>query len=226
MDQPLYRAILKRAGLVLLAVGSIDIGWMIYSIVNGISYSSSLNIFAVIAGILLIRGGLKTAGFVRWFALFFLSALLALAVTFPLLQPIGLTLAEIRFDTGSVIVSIFFTLLIGAFLYWISTELGRESIHLAREDAGLKRTGARVPMACGAGAVLLACVMLIVFLNGESAERAKIEAAKVVGPGYSLHITSLSVNYSGRRQSGSAVVAAWNNKEVRHVPVHWEEPGN
>jgi len=41
-----------------------------------------------------------------------------------------------------------------------------------------------------------------------------------------VHVTSLYINESGRRKSVSAVVAAWNDKEVRDIPVHWEESDN
>jgi hypothetical protein len=222
MEEQSYRSILRRAGSVLIAVGLIDIGWMIYCIVNGISYSSSLNIFAV-AGILLIRGGLKTAGIVRWLGIFFVSAFLSVAVLFPLLQPIGLTIAEIRFNTVGVVTSIFFAVVIIAALYWVARELGRESILVAREEAGLKRGSARVPMFCGIGVVVVGSLALIVFLGGESADRAKREAAEQVGPGFDLHVTSLMINESGRHKNVSAVVAAWNDKEVRDISVHWEE---
>jgi hypothetical protein len=226
MQEQSYRSILRRAGFVLVAVGLVDIGWMIYCIVNGISYSSSLNIFAVIAGILLIRGGLRTAGIIRWLATLFVSAFAALVVIFPLLQPVGLTLAEIRFNTVGVITSVFFAVVIIAALYWVAGELGREPILVAREGAGLKRGSARVPVFCGIGAVVVGSVALVVFLGGESADRAKREASVQVGPGFALHVTSLMINESGRHKSVSAVVAAWNDKEVRDISVHWEEAGN
>jgi hypothetical protein len=54
-------------------------------------------------------------------------------------------------------------------------------------------------------------------------ERAKQEAAKEVGPGYEMQVTSLFITESGRHKSVSGVVAAWNDKEVRDVPVQWEE---
>ena len=44
--------ILKHVGLTLVVLGVIDIGLLIYCIANQISYSSSLNIFAVVAGML------------------------------------------------------------------------------------------------------------------------------------------------------------------------------
>ena len=53
-----HRAILKRVGLALVVFGIADIAFMIYSVTKGQSYSSSFNIFAVIAGVFLIRGSL------------------------------------------------------------------------------------------------------------------------------------------------------------------------
>ena len=50
------RTILRRVGLVLIAFGMLDIGVMIYCIANAINYSSSFNVFAVIAGIYVGRG--------------------------------------------------------------------------------------------------------------------------------------------------------------------------
>lgn len=223
MEEQSYRSILRRAGFVLVVVGLVDIGWMIYCIVNGISYSSSLNIFAVVAGILLIRGGLKTAGIVRWLAMFFVSAFAALVAIFPFLQPVGLTLAEIRFNTVGVVTSVFFAVVITAALYWVARELGREPIQVARAAAGFKRGNTRMPVFCGIGVVVAGSVMLAFFLSGESANRAKQEAAKEIGPGFALHVTSLMINESGRHKSVSAVVAAWNDKEVRDISVHWEE---
>jgi hypothetical protein len=58
-------------------------------------------------------------------------------------------------------------------------------------------------------------LFLAILLNGESAERAKQEAAKTVGPGFALHVTSLYINDSAGHKSISAVVTAWNDNEVR-----------
>lgn len=116
MDRPVYRDILRRVGYVLLLVGLLDIGWMVYCIVNGISYASSFNLFAAIAGILLIRGGLKTAAFVRKAAIFCLSAVLALVVISPFLQPFGLTLTEIRLDLTGTLEGVVFVVAVTGFV--------------------------------------------------------------------------------------------------------------
>jgi hypothetical protein len=69
-----YPVILKRAGIVLVVVGLLDICALIYSIVNRTPYSSNLSVFAVIGGVFLLRGSLRAASLVQWFALFIAAA--------------------------------------------------------------------------------------------------------------------------------------------------------
>jgi hypothetical protein len=171
----------------------------------------------------LIRGGLKTAGIVRWLALFVVSALVTVAAVLPFLQPIGLWIAEIRFHTLSVVTSMVVMVALAAALYWVARELGREPVQIARDSAGYKRRSARDPILCGLGLVVLMSLFLTIFLDGDSSERAKREAAKEVGPGFALHVTSLYINDSPGHKRVSAVVTAWNDQEVRDIPVHWEE---
>lgn len=68
--------ILRRVGWLLVVVGALDIGVMIYCITNQIAYSSSLNVFAVVAGIFLLRGSLEAVRYVAWFSAFMFSGLL------------------------------------------------------------------------------------------------------------------------------------------------------
>ena len=73
MEDPAYLPSLKRVGTVLVAVGLLDIGVMVYCVMNGISYTSSFNIAAVIGGIFLRRGSLRAASIVAWLAVLFLT---------------------------------------------------------------------------------------------------------------------------------------------------------
>jgi hypothetical protein len=50
------RRILHRVGFALIVFGLLDIGVMIYCIVNSVNYSSSFNVFAVLAGVYVRRG--------------------------------------------------------------------------------------------------------------------------------------------------------------------------
>jgi hypothetical protein len=222
MESRSYQAILKRVGAVLVVIGLLDIGVMVYCIVHRISYRSSLNLFAVIAGILLLRGSLRTAATVRWFGVLFLSACITTLFALPAVQPMDLTLTKIRLSPGGFIADVAFVLLILALFYWVIAELGREPVQEASDSAGIKRRDMRFPVGVGISLVIGLGALLHVFLGGESAEHAKSMAEKLVGPGYRLHVSSMRVSRSGHTESVSGVVTAWNDKEIRDIAVHWE----
>jgi len=147
----MHASILKRVGGVLLAVGLIDIAVMIYCVANHISYWSSFNIFSVVAGIFLLRGSLRAASLIRRFAVFILAGVLSLLIALPFLQPLDLTLTQLRLDPvtflGAVVIGAFALCL----LFWVSRELGRQPIQAAFASAGIKRRDMRIPAAAGVG---------------------------------------------------------------------------
>jgi len=173
-------------------------------------------------GILLVRGSLRTAATVRWFGIFFLAASSAMLIAWPTLQPIDLTLTEIRLNPGGSVGYAAFLILIFALLCWVVTELGRDPVQMAIHTAGLKRRDMRMPAVLGVVLVIGLGVSLHFFLGGESAQRAKSIAEEKMGLGYKLTVRSLSISGSGGATSVSGVVTAWNDKEVREIPVHWE----
>ncbi len=223
MDTPLYLPILKRTGAVLLAVGLIDIAVMIYCIAKGISYSSSFNIFAVIAGIFLLRGSLRAASLVRWFAVFMLAGFLTFVVAWPFMQPIGLTLTQVRLSPGFAIAVAALAVLLFVLLFWVSRELGREPVQAARAAAGRKVRDMRIPAAIGVVVVALMVAFMWILLRGETAARARSVAEQQLGPGYRYHVSSLNISKSSQGTFVAGVVTAWNEKEIRKVPVRWEE---
>jgi hypothetical protein len=123
-----YLPVLKRVGIVLVFVGLLDIGQMIYCIAKGIYYSSSLNIFAVVAGIFLMRGSLRAAGIVLWYAAFGLTAVCGLLVICPLFVSPRLAYTAVRlYPLWSPISLVFVTAGLGLF-YWVVWQLGSESV--------------------------------------------------------------------------------------------------
>ena len=100
-----------KAGIVLLVIGIIDIGALIYCIANKISYSSSFNIFAVIAGALLMKGSVKTARVVRWFTSFFVIAFVCMLFLIPAVIPIQLLITQIKLNPAGMLGSYAFSLL-------------------------------------------------------------------------------------------------------------------
>jgi hypothetical protein len=220
----LVTAILRRVGTVLVAAGLVDIAVVVYCLFNRVSYTSSLNIFAVIAGIFLLRGSLRAASIIRWLAVLGSAVLLALAIVLSFLQSLDLTLTQIRVAPVRSFVTISIWGVGLCLLLWVSRELGRQQVQAALTSAGIKRRDMRVPAAVGIGLVAVLGIFLVTFLRlGGSAEHAKFLAEQQVGAGYRFHVRSLNIVQDGQGKSVSGVVTAWNENEIREVPVRWEE---
>jgi len=215
--------LLKKAGLVLVIVGLLDIGLMIFAIASQVSYSSSLNVFAVVAGVFLWRGNLRAASAVRWLALFFLAALVSISVLSPLLLPLGLLSAYVQVSPlafmGSIGVFAGALLLFG----WLAKQLSAEPIRVARLKAGRRERDARVPLLVGVGlAVVLAGVNFTV-QHSDSAVRAVSEARAQVGEDYEFHVSSINYRSNSEGTVVSGVVTAWKSGIVKDLPFKWRE---
>ncbi len=219
----MYTQILQRAGAVLVLVGLVDIAVMIYCIANGISYSSSFNIFAVVAGVFLIRGSLRAASIVRWFAVFMLSTFVSLLLAWPLLQPLGLTLTQIKFHPIPSAVTAALMAGILALLFWLAKVLGSEPVQAARAEQGRKLRKMWIPAGIGVGMVAVLGISLTLLLGGESAEHATSIARQQVGEGYQFYVGTLNVVHTQQGKFVSGIVTAWNDSEIRYVPVRWDE---
>lgn len=219
------RTVLKRTGAVLIGVGLVDIGAMAYCIANDIAYASSFNVFAVIAGVFLMRGSLRAASIVRSACVFLLCAVVALAVVWPMIQPMDLTMTQLRLDPGSAVLAAVVPLLVCALLGWLVMQLSLPAVRAAQVESGLRPRRLRTPIAAGLGLVLTVSLVLnFLLLDGESANKAKALAARQLGGAYRYHVSSLSIVNTQEGTEVQAVVTAWNATEVRHLPVTWQEP--
>jgi len=223
MEQSSYLSILARAGKVLVGIGVVDIGIMVYCLTNGISYSSSFNIFAVVAGVFLMRGSLRAASVVRWFSVFMLCAFVAMAVAWPFLQPLDLTITQARLNPASTALSCVFLVLLAGLLYWLVKTLGDPAVLAARVAAGRKARSMRIPALAGIALVVGLGALMSALLGGESAQKAAQLAEQELGSGYKFHVSSLNIATSREGTSVRGVVTAWNSSEVRDVPVAWVE---
>lgn len=212
-----YRAILRRVGVLLIIIGVLDVGYMIYCIRNGESYSSGLNIFAILAGMFLIRGHLGAAGLVTWLSAFFAAALVAVLILLPLLQPLDLTLAQLRSDALSMIVWLAGAVVVGFVLIWIYRQLRLPAVVEARVAAGRSGSPPKGAFILGAMLMMTFATALQLTLHGESASKAIKLAEAQVGPGYKLHVTGLYW-WADRVR---ADVTAYTPNEIKSVEVEW-----
>ena len=222
-----YRQSLRVVGIVLIVVGCLDIGWMIYCIANGMSYSSSFNIFAVVAGILLVRGGLRTANVVAFFSAFILSSSIGVLLVIPLIMPFDLMQAYLRVYPASFVSYLLLAVFILVLMGWIYSRLTAPLVTAAivekypRYASFWRRP--RNGFLVGALLVIVMVAGLGFMLHGASAERACAEAKLKVGDGYKFCVSDLSTQSSGGRTHVAALVTAYNQNEIKKVEVDWDE---
>jgi hypothetical protein len=218
-----YRPLLKKAGVVLVAVGLLDVALMAVAIMSMVAYSSSLNIFAVIAGIFLIKGSLRAASLVRQFALFFLGAVASLAVVAPLILPLGLLFTQLQINpllfVGS---SAIFLLALGLF-FWLVRVLGSPAVLQARQAAGLPRRPDHIPLAAGVGLAILLATVAYVVQQSDSATRAIAEAKAELGDEYNFYVSSIRFQTTSEGKSVTGVVTAWKSGSVKSHRFSWRE---
>ncbi len=212
--------ILRRVGWTLVVIGLLDIGFMIYCIVNGLSYSSSLNIFAVVAGIFLLRGSLSAARLVCWFSAFMLSGfVLGILFVLPWMWPLDYWQFTLRqAPVGSFLAIVLITAMLVAF-FWVYRTLRAPPVLAARAAAGQSIGVPKSAFAAG-GALAIAMAGLLQFtLKGETAEKAMRLAAEQHGAEYRYVVSS--IDWAG--QHVSARLTAYNQQESREVEVEWED---
>jgi len=214
--------LLKRAGAVLVVLGALDLLVLLYSSLAGLAYASSFHVFAVAAGIGLLRGSLRAASLVRWCAAFGLCACGVMLLAWPLMQPVDLTLTQLKLQPR-VLPSIGTTAALLVLLHWLYRTLGAPAVLAARRAAGRKPRHMGVPAASGAGLALALCALLSLLLHGEASEHARQVAQRQFGPDYRYHVAALKVSRSGRGKQVEGVVTAWNASEIRSIPVAWRE---
>ena len=222
-----YRPSLRVVGIALIIVGVLDIGFMIYCLATDTGYSSSFNIFAVIAGILLVKGGLKTANIVAFFSALMLSCFVGLFLVFPLLMPFDLMLTYLRIYPIASVGAFLLAACSLVFFGWIYRRLTVPLI-LAAIVEQHPRLGSfwrrpRTGFLAGALLIVVVTVFLSLMTNGESAKRATMKAKLKVGDGYKFYVHSLSIQSKGARTHVAAGVTAYNQKEIKQVDIEWNE---
>ncbi|WP_374583370.1 hypothetical protein [Pseudoduganella sp.] len=204
--------ILKRAGMVLVVLGACDL----------LAMRSGLSLPGAAAGIGLLCGSLHVASAVRWLAVFALFSLGVMLLAWPLLQPVDLTLTQLKLQPRMLpALAASATWLV--LLHWLYRTLGAPAVLAARRAAGHKPRHMGLPAAGGAVLSLLACLLLFQLLNGEAAQRARRAAERQFGPDYRYHVAALRVSDGAGGKRVEGLVMAWNGSEIRNIPVAWQE---
>ena len=222
-----HLAILRRVGWVFVILGLIDIGFMVYCIVNKTSYSSSLNIFAIIAGVFLLKGSLKVARLISWFIALIIAASIGNLVSMPFIYPVDLLLTYIRLEPISCIIGVVSFLAIMVVAVWGYHEITSVPVRAAMDESGVNCTSfwwkpARGFWVGGCLALFL-LIFLSLLMNGATATEVKKRAAVQLGEGYKFHIKSINMSSGSSGKHVQAVVTAYNSEKIKDVVVDWSE---
>ena len=221
-EENMHANILRRCGYVLIVVGALDIGYMVWCIANEVSYSSSFNIFAVVGGILLVRGGLKTARWVATFSTFMLAACAAALFVMPFLYPLGYWMAVFRHGSG-LAGSIVIVAALPALLIWVRQQVLHPAVLQAQLAAGLPAP--KIKFATGAGLALpvLLVTLLGFMFRGETAHEAIRRAQQQLGGNYQYVVTNMQMNSNMKETNVFAIVDAYNDTELKSIQVNWKK---
>jgi hypothetical protein len=213
-------ATLRRVGWALIALGVLDIAVWLYGLAHGFPYATAFNVFAVAAGVLMLRGSVTATALVRWSVAFTLASILALALVVLLLFPLDLWRTVYRLYPGWSAAALVALVALLLLLAWMARELEREPVRALLAAAG-KGWGLRGAWASGAGMMLLVGGLFALLLNGGLAAEATTRARAQAGPGYRYQVLILVASLESRGIEVMGSVIAWNEREIRIVPVRW-----
>lgn len=222
------RAILRKVGWVLVVGGVIDTGFMVYSLANQTSYSSSFSIFAVIAGVFLLRGNLHAAWIISWFTAFFIAVFAGVLIVLPFIYPFDLFMDHISANDAMGLM--FIPVVIMVLLVWIFRNLTNSVVREAMDRARVNHASFwRKP---SRGLWVGGCIPLLFLLfaafsglstMGDTVNEAKQRAATQVGDGYEFRVKSINISSDVDGKHVHAVVTVHKSNETRDVIVKWSE---
>jgi len=207
----------KKAGLILLIVGILDIAIMIYCIINQIPYASSFNIFALIAGILLIKSSVKTARIIRWLSIFLVITLIGIFLISTILTPFDLFVTQIKLNPIDVLSSYAFSFFLLTALVWVYFLLSTPQSLEKLNQAGYKIGKPMSALYSAIASIIFFGTLTGWLLHGEAADKAIAMAQNQLGLSYKYYVSSLSITGN----NGTAVVTAYTNNEVKNIHVQW-----
>ena len=215
-----YRAILKRVGIVLIAIGLVDIAYMIYSISQDQNHSSSFSILAIVAGVSLIRGSLRAVSIVTWIAAFGISNLLTnLFILLPFLKPAELWAIEFRLNPISLSISFLLRIISIALLCWIYTQLRHSSVVSASLKSGHSASTPKLAFILGIALIVLLTGIMRFTIGGPAGAKAVDLARSKYGDNYKYHVQGMSWSNGNVK----ANITAYNEQEIKSVQVEWNQ---
>ncbi|MBD2180025.1 hypothetical protein H6S82_19825 [Planktothrix sp. FACHB-1355] len=221
-----YRTILKRVGIVLIAVGILDIAYFFYYTSQEQSFSSSLRynyswngLVIVVAGVFLLRGSLRAVEIVRWFAAFGISNMVSnIFILLPFLKPAELWAIEFRLYPVNLCISFLVKIMSIALLGWIYTQLRAAPVISASLKSGHSASTPKFAFILGVASIVLLTGIMQFTVNSPAGIKAVELARSQYGDNYKYHVTGMGWSNGNVK----ANLTAYNEQEIKAVQVEWK----
>jgi hypothetical protein len=203
--------------MALIVFGAVDIAVMVYCVARGVSYSSSFNAFAVLAGVFVWNGHPWWVKWVTRAAGFYVGAFCVFPLVFPFIFPLGLDFVVLRLHPLEAVGGTAAAVGVIGFLIWVYRQLRAPAVLAIYEQPGRRAGPPWLAFALGGALAVGTGAMVGLSLNGDAAKKA-IELAKVkTGSGYRYSVSHLS--WAG--DHGRASVVAYRDDSIETVDVDW-----
>ena len=210
-----YRSILKRVGIFLIALGTIDLVYFFHvRPPEGQSYSSS-SIILTIVGVMFLRGYLRAVPFVIGATALLLSYFVGSLLVLPL-QPAQLLATQ--WELEPVILSLWLLYKIAAIAagLWVYVQLQTESVRRATLKFD-RLTHPKMLFILGFAFILIVAGFMEFTRRSETGIQAVETAQTQCGKDYKYYLTGIRWQEAQVR----ANLIAYNAREIKPVTVEW-----
>jgi len=221
------RRSLKRAGVVLLALGAVSLAWLLSRrpLSDGFQLTTDPGVLAFIPGFFLYRGSLRMARATASISAFWVAGGVVGGLGFLSLVPAGLIWAVLQGrDLHLLTIGLMYAGTVGV-LAWVYRPTSDPSLPLTWQG-GWARRRARPPwglVVLGVLCVTPAVLNMREQWHSPQAQRAVAEAKKVTAGGYDGFFV-VRCRWGDEPDVGAcAEVIAYNGKEIKRVRVEWRE---
>lgn len=220
-DRSTYAPLLRGPAWGWLAVGAWETAHLLWQLRAG-GGAASFNFVPLLVGFLLLTGGLRMVIVLRWLCWSMLPVT-ALAFVMEFVQPVGLTLAQVRLAPLATLGAWLLTAASCVLVAWTARRLGAAPIEQARAAEGRKRYDMRWPLALGVIGAVVCAAFAMNMLRGESAEHGKLLAMMKVPGNHKFHVVGLNMQQNSTGTYYRANVMFWNDTELGSIAVDWKE---
>lgn len=217
-EQPTIRPLVRQTGL---AVAVLGVAELVLGFANAPPATFKLDLLGLVVAAAILAGPTRLLIVVRWLALLGCGGVLLQFPGLLLFMPGDLLLTQVRLHPWASVIG-YAQLLVGVLIAFVpAAGLSRRAVLDAWAAQGRKGLGWRLPLVLGLVFAAGAGALNYRMLNGEDARAASRMAAQRHGTGYRYVTTSIHVSF-GDKAWVTAAVQAWNDREIRLIPVRWQ----